>query len=224
MIENQILLEKIGQTKTQKVIDDCYKIYKEKLDKKYPEYFSKNSSKMCSLVTTTEKNEIKAIGMSKLNDLLTDNWGLILGGILDGASRNNITLKDETGIGTFQFRVWGTQTQVMFITNSGSVGSQIKVGTGTTAPTRQDFRMETLVQTLVSGNGGWNSGLGKVDIPATGTAGSGFSISETGLFGRWVAWAFLVVKTIMIAHDAISPVVPVINGQSINVDYELLLS
>lgn len=224
MIENEILLDKVGQTKTKQTIDDCYKIYKEKLDKKYPEYFVKNSSKMCSLVTATENNEIKGIGMSTLNDLLLDNWGLILGGILDGTSRNNITLIDETGIGSFQFRVWGTQAQIMFTTNSGAVGSQIKVGTGVTPATRQDFRMQTLFATLVSGNGGYNSGLGKIDIPATAIAGSSAIISETGLFGRWKAWAFLVIKTLMIAHDNISPTVSVINGQSINVDYELILS
>jgi len=221
-MENQILLSKIGQTKSQKLIDDCYKIYKENFDKEYPEFFDNTKTKMMSLVTVTEKNEIMGIGMSKLNDLLTDNWGNIFGSIVDCFSQG-FAITDEQGL-VRGGRVYGLQTACIFTTNFGGVGSLIKVGTGITPPTRQDFELTTVEQTLTSGNGGWQSGLGKIDIPASGTAGSGFIISETGLFGAWANFNTNLVKNFLIAHDLISPTVSVIVGQSINVDYNMLLS
>ncbi len=219
-MENQILLEKVGNTKNKKLIDDCYKIYKEKLFKQYPEYFETNHSKMVSLVTTTENFEIKSIGMSCLNDLLTDNWGKFLNGFMGGIT--SVNLKIISGLDK-DFLMWGSGS-TWNNRQAGAVGSLIQVGSGTVTATRQDFALANFVASLSSGVGGWNSGLGKIDIPANAIATSSFTISETGLFGVWVHSPAPAVDNVLLSRDNISPVVNVISAQSINVDYQMLLN
>jgi len=217
-----MLQELIGETKTPKLIDDCYKIYKENLYKKFPQYFEKQNTKMFSLVSITEKNEIKGIGMSKVDDLLLDNWGIFLNGFIGGTG-SDITLT-RSGGATNQLRLWGAGGSFN-TTNAGALGSRIAVGTGVTPATRQDFNIEAGTLNLISGNGGYNSGLGKVDIPANLVSTSSFLLSETGLFGVWIFNPTSpLIDSFMLSRDNISPAVSVIIGQSINVDYQLLLS
>ena len=216
----ELIQEFKGETKSNKIIDNCYHIYKELFTKQFPEYFQKNHSKMFSLVTITEDNEIKDIGMSKVDDLLVDNWGEFFGALLGGTSA---TMKNNGG-SSKTVNVYGSaQTRLFSITNNGAVGTKIRVGTGTTPATRQDFAIETFQQDLISGNGGWNSGLGKVDIPANAVAGAGFSLTETVLEGQWIEDFSLAVNNFALSHDVFNPV-SVLIGQTINVDYQLLLS
>jgi len=222
-MENQILLEKIGETKNQKLIDDCYKIYKENFRKEFPNYFESNHSKSLSIVTTTENFEIKSIGMSCLNDLLLDNWGNFLNGFMGGNSSAQ-SLKITTGQ-TRAVGMWGTGQSNWNSVSVGSTGSSISVGSGTTPAVRSDIVLETSVLGLSMGNGGWNSGLAKIDIPASNNSVSSFTLSETGLFGVWAhSTPPASVGSFMLSHDNISPVVSVIVGQNVNVDYQLLLS
>lgn len=220
-MENQILLEKVGETKTQKLVDDCYKIYKEKLQNQFPDFLEKNHTKICSVVSVTEKDEVKGIGMSCLNDLLLDNYGKFfnsfMGGFGGSISMQIIGNQNRTVIMWGSGACWNT-------TNAGAIGSSIKVGTGTTPATRQDFKIEAGSVNLTSGNGGYNAGLGKVDIPANKVSTSSFSLAETGLHGVWTHSPAPQVDEFMISRDNISPVVSVIIGQTINVDYQLLLS
>jgi len=212
----------IGKTKTQKIIDQVEQNYKELFMKKYPNYFETNHSKMCSIVTALEKNEIKYIGMSKIDDLLSDNWGLFFSALFNPIGSLGGFFKDIGGAETFNFYTTTTASEV-FNTTDVSIGSVVRVGSGITPATRQDINIETLLQQLTSGNGGYNSGLGKIDIPATATATFTNSISETALFGQWRAVS-APARQYLISRDLISPVVPVSSGQTINVDYQLLLS
>lgn len=223
-MEHELLLEKVGETYSNKLISQCQKIYLESFTKKFPDYFEKNHSKMSSLVTVTnpDSKEITGIGMSCIDDLLLNNWGLIFGAILSGQG-GFFSMQNELGLSR-NITVWGLAGAGSFAkTNFGAVGSRISVGTGVTPASRSNFKMETIIQNLNSGNGGWISGLGKVTIPAQVSAVSSFSISETGLFGVW-ADGNGQISTVMISHDNISPVVSVIIAQTINVDYQLLLS
>ena len=173
-----MLEDLIGQTKSSKVMQECLNIYKEDFNKKFPNYFQDNYTKMVSLVSATEENEIKSLGMSCIDDLLTDNWGKWFGALVFPTTP--ITLKNNVDVDAI-VNMWssgGTYNS----TNLGSIGSQIDVGNGTTLPTRQDFAIESLLQVLTSGNGGYNSGLGQVDIPGTGTSTFSDDIAETALY------------------------------------------
>lgn len=220
-MENQILLEKIGETKSNKLIDDCYKIYKEKFQKCYPEYFEKNSSKCLSIVTALENNQVMNIGMSKVDDLLSDNWGKFLGSIISQLPIT-ISLQDITDT-TQSVPIYGSSTSVFNNIDSGSLGTLISVGSGSTPATRSDFNIETLLQTLVSNDGGWNSALGKIQAPAASISTFTNTITETVLISRWVR-SVATVSDFLLSRDNISPGVPVTIGQTINVDYNILLS
>jgi hypothetical protein len=222
-MENQILSEKIGSTYSQKLIDECEAIYKENFLKKFPEYFEKNHTKMSCLIATTENLEIKSIGMSCLDDLLTDNWGAFFGGLFSG---NNPTgglaqMKNSAGVQA-NLRVWGNQIRLFNLTNV-AVGMLIKTGTDSTTPTRQDVNLGSLVDTLSSGNGGYNSGLAKVEMPASKVSTTNYSIEESGLFGIWQKDQG-GGETYLLSRDIISPSVSVLVGQTINANYELILS
>jgi hypothetical protein len=220
-MENQILLEKIGETKTNNLIQDVSNIFKENLLKQYPDYFlNKNILKSLAILTTTDKNEIKNIGMSCLNDLLTDNFGSWFGGFIYPTSI--IVMKDQSSV-DHDILMWGGGT--WNINNGGGdTGTRIMVGSGTATATRQDIDMTNFEQELNSGDGGWNSSLGQVDAPATIPSTVASNLSEVGLFGSWFAQSPSGVFNFMLSHDNISPVVPVIIGQTINVDYKIFLS
>jgi len=215
-----MLQEFIGETKSQKIIDDCYKIYKENFLKEFPEYFESNYTKLASVITILENNEIKQIGMSKINDLLTDNYGKWFGQFIFPISNFNLT--DIGGVNRALIS-WSTSgassnwNQTVEI-----VGTHIKVGSGLTTATRADVDLQAQLQQLLSGNGGYNSGLGKVDIPATATSTFNGTVNEVGLFGRWNVNGF-GAQQFLLSRDNVSSVAVII-GQTINVDYQIILS
>ena len=212
-----MLEDLIGQTKSSKVLQECVNIYKENFNKKFPNYFNENYTKMISLVSVTHKNEIKSLGMSCSDDLLTDNFGKWFGALIFPTTP--ISLQDDTDVAR-TVGMWSTGA-TWNSTNAGGVGSKIEVGNGITPVARSDFIIESLLQLLTSGAGGYNSALGQVDIPATGTSTFTDTITETALYGVWYDGA---VRNYLLSHDILSPAVPVSAAETINVDYKLLMS
>jgi len=231
MIENSQLLELIGKTKTQNLLDDISKEYFELQIKKYPDY---SISKALSIISITKPNEteIEAIGMSCINDLLTDQWGIFLRGIL--SSNATITINDEIGTPRTVQLGGGISGQgaPYNVTNNpaGQVGSACQVGTSAVPPTRQDvtinapFGVAPESNKITTGNGGYNAGLSQIDIPCqiSPTGGAGV-IAESCLFCRWHTPSD-GNRFFCISHDVISPTVSFIIGKTINIDYKIQLS
>jgi len=225
LIENSQILENIGKTLNQKLKDDISKNYFEEFRIKFPNFFKQNYSKMHSLVTVTENNEIKKIGMSCLNDILNDNWALMLGQLLSGGF--SIMLRDITNV-QFQTPVYSNTN--MFNKTTFNLGSQIQVGEGTLPATRTQFNINDPFPTVPentrknTGSGGWITGLGQVQVPMSFVAGGSGVISETCLFNLWVSDNGFSLKTFMVSRDNISPTVSFSIGQSINVDYSMVFN
>ncbi len=232
MIENSQLLEIIGKTKTKNLIDDISKHYFE-IQKK--EFGSNNISKALSIVSVSQpkETEILDIGMSCIQDILSDNWGEFLKGIL--TSNQTVSLTDDAGTPRSVQLGGGVSGNLnpYNVNNNpaGQVGSICRIGKGTTPATRQDISIETAFTnggiedgTISTGSGGFNVGLSQIDIPCviSPLAGSG-AISETGLFTRW-HYVGGANARFLITRDNISPVVNFIAGQAVNIDYKLLLS
>ena len=160
--------------------------------------------------------------MSKVDDLLNNNWGFFLQQFLSGDSavRSNYfnTVGSNRGL-----RIWGVQSHLFNQVDGGAEGSRIATGSGVTPATRSDFNIETQENKASTGDGGWNSGLGKIDIPMVTTAVSNYSLTETALIGAWYSFTQLGIAELLLSRDNISPV-SVLIGQTINVDYNLLLS
>lgn len=223
MIENSQLVEHIGKTSTQKLKDEIQSEFYENFRKRFPNYFNSNYSKMCSLVTVTKQNEIKKIGISCLDDLLSNNWGKFFGALISGTTQATGMINSLNVSRILQ--IYGNQSTNFNRNNIGPVGSRIKVGTGNTPAARSDFNIETALQTLISLNGGWSTILGKVSIPGNVVSSGNNTISETALFGVWNNTGnSLPIEEFLLSHDNISPGVSVLNGQTINVDYSMVFS
>lgn len=219
-MENSQLLEHIGKTKTQKLLNEISKSYFELKEK------SKNRLNPMCIVSVEKENEIKSIGMSCVNDLFLNNFGLFFGALLSG-NRTTQIVKNQSGSNK-NLRMWGN-SNMFNVTDVITVGGMVKIGSGSTPASRSDFTIQTPFGNSPenslrnTGNAGYNSGLGQVTIPTliSPTGGAG-SISEAGLFLRCETIG--TGDQIMMSHDNISPVANFSIGDSINVEYILGLS
>jgi len=223
-MQNQILLEKVGESKSQKLLNECNNIYMEQFHKEYPDYFEHNFLKSICKILVTEKdsNEIKGIGMSCMNDLMTKQFAQWFGGFLGAnASTSGDTMKRLGGTqfnvgnshGGSNFSHWGNNN------SGGSRGITITVGNGVTIPTKDDFNNPSGgILGLIVNAGSFNSGLGTVDWTAGGTATSDFVISNIFVDGIW-SLSGQGSANYLILSDLINPTVPAFIGQSVFIDY-----
>jgi len=226
MIENSQLLEYVGETWNTKLKNEISKFYLELKQKQYAT--KENNVYPMSIIRVTDPNqtEIKSIGMSCLNDLLNDNFGIWLGGMLT-AIVGGVNLVNDSG-STQSINLNGASAP--FNNRNTGVGSLMQVGKGTTPATRQDFAIENPFldspqsDMFNTGNGGYNSGLQQISIAGnvSPVVNSG-QISECTLFFKWQNSSSLS-NFFLMSRDNISPVVNFINGQSINVEYLINLS
>ena len=227
---NELLLEKRGETKTDNLIQDCYKIYRESFDKLFPEYFENQALKAISFVTTHDKdsNEIKNIGMSCPDDLLCKQFAQWLSGLIGGSNgANPDAILPTTGIsqlalgsshGGSNFGHWGTRLVP-------PTGMHIRIGNGTDIPFKDAFNSTGMFQLLAQTNtGSFNSGLGSVTWSATDTADSDNTIRQTTVLGFWKLGGAGSILDYLLSWDIINPVVPIFLAETINVEYKLVFS
>ncbi len=228
-MENQMLLEKIGQSNTQKLLDDCNNIYMETFNKEYPDYFQHNVMKSICKVLVTEKdsNEIKGIGMSCMNDLLTKQFAQWLGGFMGANSQTSGDTMRRLGGTQFacgnshggsNFSHWGNNN------SGGARGITIVIGTGTTVPQKTDFNNPSGgVLSMIVNAGSFNTGLGTVDWTAGATAQSNFVISSAYVDGIW-SLSGQGSGNYLLLSDLINPTVEAFIGQAIFLDYTLVFN
>ena len=164
--------------------------------------------------------------MSCINDLLNRNWGRVISAI--SSDQGGFSLFDTGGVS--RACTMYTTGNSLFTVDLVSIGTRCQLGQGSNPATRSDNNIQTPFvggvesSQINTGDGGYNSGLGKVDVPTlfSPTLGSG-SISETVLFGVWSRIGNIVF-TCCITRDNISPVVNFVGGQAVNVDYSLLFN
>ncbi len=224
------LLEKIGETKTDKLIQDCYRIYRESFDKLFPDYFDNNLVKSISFVTTHEKDssEIKKIGMSVPDDLLTKQFAQWFSGLIGGSNGANpdgilntsgtASLGLGNSHGGSNFSCWGTRI------NGVPTGMRFRIGNGFSVPFKDAFVAPDMFQLLVTTDGTFASGLGQVTWAGQDTADNDETIRQTAVYGRWKLGAVGSVTDYMMSWDIISPVVPIIQSETVNVEYKLVFS
>ena len=228
-MENSQLLEYIGETKTQKLKDEITKTYFENFHKQYPNFTYNH--KMNSLVTVTNEKEIKSIGMSCINDLITDTWANFLGVLLVGGGAVLPTPPTISNIATHKLNVYSGFSNDKFNNfGFGSVGTQMQIGKGLDPAIRQNFNIQTPFTNapesgrISTGVGGWISGLGQVQIPIQIVSGGAGAISETCLYGKWQVTSGGGNETYLLSRDNISPVVNFGVGEIINVDYSMVFN
>lgn len=173
-------------------------------------------------------------GESKWGNLITDQFGTWLAGFFRTPSSGNIlqvTMAADDGAddslciyfdGAADNRLFNESTS-----SAVSIGSQIKVGSGSTAPARDDTNIETAFGTAPE-SGAFDTGTGSysagnITVSGSITAGGAGTINETGFFGAWRVYNTDNQALYLLFHDAISPGVPFVAGQSITDEYVVAL-
>jgi len=227
-MENSQLLELIGKTETENLKSDIRNQYTENFHKRFPEWFEENKhmAKAFSLITVTKNKEIKSIGMSCIDDLLNDNFGQFLKGIIGLQSFTGVRLDSTVN----SFNTLSGNAGYNMANIGIAMGSYIQVGKGSATATRQDFNIndpfttspESLLGGII-GFSGWNSGLGLISMIRSFSAGGSGSISESILVQSWRA-TDSNHRQCVYSRDNISPVANFINGETVNVNYNLVLA
>ena len=231
---NEYLLDFIGKSNSQNVLNDAKKFVLEEKSKALK--FAPRPN-VISLVHTENKNEIMQIGASKPDDLISDNLLIILAGMFGTPTSENrlIQLIPTDGI-LRDFHVIARQPASgstttytsMYASTAGGLSCNIQVGKGVTGATRQDFKIEDPFA-----NGGLEDGINPIGAPvynpslsrnsfatsflATGLGG----ISETVLQTRYMTnlTGGRTTKLVQLSRDNISPIVSFIASESVFVEY-----
>ncbi len=164
--------------------------------------------------------------------VVNDNLGIIIAGLFRAPSAlvKTVVLKNKDN-NPVNINVFATDSGNLFNDTNVSVAkARIRIGKGTTPATRQDFDIETPFSTSpesawfnVIGTAGWNSGLGQISIGGGISATGSGAISESAYSTVWRATDSAHHRSLF-SRDNISPVVNFINGETINVNYVLLMS
>jgi len=230
---NQYLLDYIGKTRTQNVLDDITNIV---LENKIKKLGYNPRPNVVSIVHTEKNKEILGLGASIPSDLVSDNLLTILTGFFSTPTQANRliqmknisdVLKDFHVVSSF---VSGSDAGFTSMWNStvGGVNCGIQIGSGLAQATRQDISIENPFS-----NGGAEDNRNTISLPVYNAVlfrnsfGIGFNstgaggITETVLQNRFMTnlTGGRTVQTIQLSRDNIDPVVSFITGQSIFVEY-----
>jgi len=165
--------------------------------------------------------------------VILDNFGFFLAKVFrsptTGANFTGFVLKRQLGGALFGTSLYNTNTNST-IFNDGGVVRQAQVGKGTTPATRQDFAIESPFTNSPesaknnSADGAFNSGLGLISQPTliSNTGGSGSITEVIKVISVRDQQGGALNVPMAIFRDSISPV-SFINGESINIDHEVLI-
>jgi len=180
-----------------------------------------------STVIISQGDIIKGIAQSKPNNLILDNFGLLLAGIfrtpvaLLGPA---IVLNDDTDTVRDVFAM-GVTASTFNAVAAQALGSSIKVGSGTTAATRADFDIETAFivapEDAAFDTGPGAYAAGSIAIAGAIISGGAGTINETGMFGVWSHIGALA--RFMLFHDILVAGEAFVLGNTITVAYTINL-
>lgn len=147
-------------------------------------------------------------GITKDNDLVLDNFGLWLAGLMraysTGAVTTSVTMKDTGGVS----RVVQLYSYTYPFNTYQATGLKVEVGTGATAPARTDYALQTPAgtATALSGNATWTSAAGTISLAGDVLMEALTTLYEAGLQALWNTDA-AYIRTFLLFHDTFGPVV-----------------
>jgi len=180
-----------------------------------------------STVIISDHDIVKGIAQSKPNNLILDNFGTWLAGLIRAPVVGNktISLQDDGDVSR-DVMTFAT-TAVAFNTHGAkTLGTGIKVGAGNTPAARDDFDIETAFivapedDIFDTGTGSYAGGA--VSVGGVITAGGAGTINETGLYGVWLITA-ATEHNFMLFHDILVSGEAFVLGNTITVAYTINL-
>jgi len=218
----------VGCSRNQRLSNDLADfLYFAKLD-----WAAKNRVKFSSevlLVTVCEPstNEILEIGGTVPGDIFTDFIGQVLGLWFQTPINNTqgiTATSNDIGNTIRTFRVWTNATGGGVFSSGGtSEGTQMQLGTGTTAPTRADVAITTAFGTAPESGqfstGGGSYGGGTTTVSGSLTSGGVGTVNE-GLLIHKAADTGAALRQWSLAHD-LTTATPFIANKSITAQWSI---
>ena len=193
-----------------------------------------NISEVAAVTVLKPKtNKIMDVGFNVLHDLILNNFGIWLSGFIKQPAivdSYEFALIDITNTSqTFNFYSDGSPSPNHVLFNNLStyaIGTQLQVGSGTTAAARTNYAIETPFGNAPE-NTRFSTGAGSyasaaISFSGAISAGGAGTVNEMGFFGYWPPVSE-VPKTIMLFHDILSSGVPFVAAETLNASYSILL-
>lgn len=173
---------------------------------------------------------IKGIGQSKRNNLILDNFGIILAELFTTPSMNQDTasVKDILNASTvFQFYGDATASDEPFTKNHINLGTLMQVGSGVTAATRADYAIETALGTApeddIFDTGSGSYAAGSIGVSGAISAGGAGTINETLMVFKLHESVGSNVADVALFHDILASGEAFVLGETITVTYTINL-
>lgn len=202
-------------------------------------FVNQNISDAAFVAATTPEGEITDIGFNCPNDLILNNFGVWLAGVvfpptvLGNTTGYNTCALIDTSNTSRTVAIYRQTSSLIYNTFSGTysttagvnIGSYIQLGSGSTAAARADYAIETALGTAPeSGLFGTNAGsyaAGAISFSGAVSAGGAGTVNEMGWFCKWYYGADM--GTFMLFHDILGAGVAYVAGQTLNASYAITL-
>jgi len=231
--ENDLLNSLIGQSFNQKNKFEAEKILTEIHSKAQNRSIGKTA--LCYI---TDKDEIKGVGGSTLikdkngkifSNLILDQFALVLAGLFNQPiAQPSFSQRTIKNISNSNNTVNLIQNEPFNDNDTGTLGCQMQVGSGSTTPLRTNFNIETAFGTapesgfILQGTPVYNSSLGQIKFNGSIITGGAGTINEAGFFGQFKR-SSEDVEIYMFFRDIISPAQAFVAFQTITVEYTIQL-
>jgi len=216
-----------GRTFKPRIADDAARyLYEQKLG-----YASRNRTKFSPevigiYVTEPSTSELLEIGGSLPSDLFLNNFGTWFAALMqqpvtgiDVVTLTNTAAGSDTNVGIYN-ATGGRQTFGSATSGGGNMGSQIQLGSSSTAPTRADHVVNTPLATApenaLFGTGPGSYGAGTITCSGSVTSGGTGTINEAGFHFSW--WNSTTIVSYMVCHD-LTTSTPFVASKSITCQY-----
>jgi len=179
-------------------------------------------------VIISDRNIIQGITQSKRNNLILDNFGIILAGLIRApvnANTLSANYKDSAG-GSDKCNIYRTGSSGAEFNEGDGAGFNLQVGAGATAATRADYVIETAFGTapeddvFPTGNGSYAAGA--VSLSGAISAGGNGTIAECGMY-MLLQDDTAVLENVMFFHDILASTEAFVAAQTITVAYTINL-
>ena len=182
-----------------------------------------------ALAVTDRRGKILGADINMPNDLILDNFGRWLAGIITPPAIVNttrsISLTDINGSSHSNHYIYYF-TDYTYNRDGAAVGGAMKVGSGSSAAARGDYDVTTAFggspedDMFPTATGSYSAGY--ATVAGAITAGGSGTVNEVGLFMKWVYYTAYDVY-VMICHDILGSGIPFSAGNIINVSYSFAI-
>jgi len=174
--------------------------------------------------------KINDVGFNESNDLILDNFGTWLAGVVRAPASSTLTTVSltDTGNAARTVHIYGEDSAAQVFNHASSaaplIGTKLQVGSDDTAAERDDYTVGTaFAGAPESGTFSTNNGsyaVGAISFSGAITAGDSITVKETGFFGSWIYYSNSL-GAFMLFHDILDSGVEYAAGETVNVAYNI---